>query len=88
MLTCEAILLRHILKNMGEKQEVAKSIKIDNQSLIMSPENWFQSFQRILELFKFADFLVSRLLYCYKGFQRVRCFGGVLKEYAVDFTLV
>lgn len=39
MLTCEAILLRHILKSMGEKQEVAKSIKIDNQSLIMSPEN-------------------------------------------------
>ena len=39
MLTCEAILVRHILKNMGEKQEVAKSIKIDNQSLIMSPEN-------------------------------------------------
>lgn len=35
MLTCEAILVRHILKNMG----VAKSIKIDNQSLIMSPEN-------------------------------------------------
>ena len=39
MVTCEAILLRHILKNTGEKQEVAMSLKIDNQSLIMSPEN-------------------------------------------------
>jgi len=37
--TCEAIWLRHILEDIGERQGVSTSIKCDNQSLIKLGNN-------------------------------------------------